>query len=105
MSSLRLYAPPCCDWASSSSLARRWAIVFSRRWRENSMSQRTASVRARRAGASTGTRGGAAGGDLDGHLVGGAADTPRADLERGGQRLDRDLERLYRVLAGLLAED
>ena len=41
--------------ASSSSLARRWAIVFSRRWRANSTSQRTASVRARRAGTSTGT--------------------------------------------------
>ena len=55
MSSLRLNAPPCWLWASSSSLARRWAIVFSRRWRANSTSQRTASVRARRAGTSTGT--------------------------------------------------
>src|ERR687884_359328 len=54
MSSLRLYAPPCCDCASISSLARRCAIVFSRRLRANSTSQRTASVRARRAGTSTG---------------------------------------------------
>src|SRR5918994_1261457 len=55
MSSLRLYAPPCCDCASSSSLASRCAIDFSRRLRANSTSQRTASVRARRAGTSTGT--------------------------------------------------
>src|SRR3954465_4962260 len=55
MSSFRLNAPPCWDTASSSSLASRWAIVFSRRWRANSTSQRTASVRARRCGTSTGT--------------------------------------------------
>ena len=41
--------------AKRSSLARRWAIVFSRRARANSISQRTASVRARGPGTSTGT--------------------------------------------------
>src|SRR5688572_7039596 len=38
--------------------------------------------------------------DLDGDLVGRAADTAGADLEDRGQRLERDLERLERVLAG-----
>ena len=37
------------------TLAVRWLIGFSRRWRENWTSHRTASVRARRAGTSTGT--------------------------------------------------
>src|SRR5215212_257425 len=89
MSSLRLNAPPCWFTASSSSLARRCDIVFSRRWRANSTSQRTARVRARDPGTSTGTW----------------SDAPRADLEHGGERLDRLLERLDRVLAGALAED
>src|SRR5829696_4439801 len=44
-------------------------------------------------------------GHLDRDLVGGAADTPRANLEHGGERLDGVLERLDRVLAGPLAED
>src|SRR2546422_751261 len=48
MSSLRLKAPPCWACASASSPASRCDIVFSRRWRANSTSQRTASVRARR---------------------------------------------------------
>ena len=68
------------------------AIVFSRRLRRELTSQRIASV-----------RGGAA--DLDGHLIGGAADAARTNLEVRRHRLDRDLELLERVLAGLLADD
>src|SRR3954469_15163135 len=111
MSSFRLYAPPCCCWASSSSLASRWAIERSRRLRAKPTSQRTASVRARRGGASTGDRegaaparggGGAAGGHLDRHLVGRAADAAGADLEHRRERLDGRLEGLDRVLARAL---
>src|SRR4051794_41614647 len=54
MSSLRLNAPPWSDWASESSPASRSAIDFSRRWRAKPTSQRTARVRARRGGTSTG---------------------------------------------------
>src|SRR3954453_837967 len=43
--------------------------------------------------------------DLDRHLVGGAADATRFDLERGRQRLDRGLERLDRVLVAALGDD
>ena len=50
-------------------------------------------------------RAGAAGGNLDRHLVGGAADAAGADLEHRGQLFDRRLERLDRVLAGALADD
>src|SRR5205823_9252808 len=50
-----------------------------------------------------GERPGAARRDLDGHLVGRAADAAGADLEDGRQRLDRRLERLDGVLAGPLA--
>src|SRR5215213_1288923 len=46
-----------------------------------------------------------AGGNLDRHLVGGAADAARLDLEHRRQRLDRGLQRLDRVAAGALAED
>src|SRR5680860_158290 len=52
-----------------------------------------------------GERAGAASGDLDRHLVGGAADPARADLERRGQVFDRRLQGLDRVLAGTLADD
>src|SRR5215207_6591556 len=44
-------------------------------------------------------------GDLDGHLVGRAADAAGADLEDGGERLDRLLERLDGLLARPLAQD
>ena len=44
-------------------------------------------------------------GDLDRHLVGGAADAARADLERRGERLDRRLERLDRVFVAALGDD
>src|SRR5262249_56392313 len=43
----------------------------------------------------------APGPDLDGHLVGGAADAPRADLERGTDVLDRALEHRDGVAARL----
>src|SRR5215210_7000172 len=42
---------------------------------------------------------------LDGHLVGRAADAAGADLEHGGDLLDRLLERRDRVLARALGED
>src|SRR3954465_452376 len=109
MSSFRLYAPPCCCWASSSSLASRCAIERSRRLRAKPTSQRTASVRARRGGGPPGARGGGPppppGGPLDGHLVGRAADPAGADLEHGRERLDGRLEGLDRVLARALGED
>src|ERR1044072_6062409 len=90
MSSLRLCAPPCWDCASSSSLASRIAIVFSRRWRGESTGQ---------------PPGGGAGGHLDRALVRRATDAAGLDLEHGGQRLDRRLELLDGVLAGALADD
>src|SRR3954453_23183275 len=100
MSSLRLYAPPCWDCASMSSLASRWAMVFSRRWRGQSASSRAAGLggaagggaagplghglHAARAGEldepADGERARAAGRDLDWHLIGGAADAAGADL-------------------------
>src|SRR5215470_12893176 len=43
-------------------------------------------------------RAGAAGGDLDRHLVGGAADAAGADLEHRGQLFDRRFQGLDRVL-------
>ena len=46
-----------------------------------------------------GQRAGAAGGHLDRHLVGGATDAARADLEHRRERLDPRLELLDRVLA------
>ncbi len=49
-------------------------------------------------------RAGAPGGHLDRHLVGGAADAPRADLERRRERLDRRLQRLHRVFVAALGE-
>src|SRR6185295_20165686 len=52
-----------------------------------------------------GERAGAAGRDLDRHLVGRAADTAGADLEHRGERLDGRLERLDRVLARALGEN
>src|SRR5436305_5048893 len=48
---------------------------------------------------------GAAGGDLDRHLVGGATDAAGADLEHRGQLFDRCLQGLDRVLAAALADD
>ena len=48
---------------------------------------------------------GAAGGNLDRDLVGGAADAAGADLEHRGQLFDRRLERLDRILAAALADD
>src|SRR3954452_5415422 len=84
--------------ASISSLARRWAIVFSRRWRGEPARPRTA-------GGGGGGGAGAARDDLDRDLVGRAADAAGPDLERGRQGLDGGLELLDRVLAGLLADD
>ena len=52
-----------------------------------------------------GERAGAALRDLDGHLVGGAADAAGADLENRGERLDRRLEGLDGILARALGED
>src|SRR3954447_453063 len=52
-----------------------------------------------------GERAGAAGGDLDRHLVGGATHATGAHLEHRRQRLDRGLQRLHRVLARALGED
>src|SRR3954464_183867 len=52
-----------------------------------------------------GQRAGAALRDLDGHLVGGAADAAGTDLEHRGQGLDGGLELLDRVLARALADD
>src|SRR5919112_2764619 len=52
-----------------------------------------------------GQRAGAALRNLDGHLVGGAADATGADLEHRRESLDRGLQRLHRVLAGALGED
>src|SRR5215210_279059 len=43
--------------------------------------------------------------DLDGHLVGGPADPPRADLEDRGQLLYRLVEHLDGRPAGALADD
>ena len=48
-----------------------------------------------------GQRGGPAGLDLDGHLVGGAADTTALDLELGLDVVDGPLEGRQRLLAGL----
>src|SRR4029453_5876104 len=105
MSSLRLYAPPCCCWASRSSFARRWAMVFSRRWRGGPDGHTSAGVAGEldQPGEGQGAR--AARGDLDRHLVGRASDAAGANLEDGGERLDRRLERLDGVLARALAED
>src|SRR4249919_3964456 len=48
---------------------------------------------------------GAAGGDLDRDLVGGATDTAGADLEHRGKSFDRRLQDLDRVFAAALADD
>src|SRR3954451_23197656 len=108
MSSLRLYAPPCWDCASMSSLASRWAMVFSRRWRGGWRRARAGRARAL-AGEldepADGERAGAAWDDLDRDLVGGAADATRADLEDRRQRLDRRLQLLDGIGAGALADD
>src|ERR687889_652700 len=85
MSSLRLKAPPCWDVASMSSLASRWAIVFSRRARANSTSQRTARVRARREGVVDDALGGGLLA-VQHHLVDDLLDEARAV---DGVRLDR----------------
>src|SRR3954447_20509482 len=52
-----------------------------------------------------GERAGTALRDLDGHLVGRAADAAGADLEHRGQSLDRRLQCLHRVLTRALGED
>src|SRR5947209_7338459 len=44
-------------------------------------------------------------GDLDGNLVGGAADAARPDLQNGSERFDAGFELLDRGLAAALAED
>src|SRR3954466_15106645 len=102
MSSLRLNAPPCWDCASRSSLARRWAIVFSRRWRGRPAGPAGGGEPGEPA---DGERAGAAGRDLDGHLVGGAADAAGADLEDRREDLDRGLELLDRIRSGALGDD
>src|SRR6185312_5159586 len=48
---------------------------------------------------------GAALGDLDGHLVGGAADAAGTDLEDRSELADGLLEDVGRILAGALADD
>jgi hypothetical protein len=70
-------------------LANRWAIVFS-------------PLPGELHEPADGQRAGAPRGHLDGHLVGSATDAPRADLERGGQRPDRCLQRLDRVFVAAL---
>src|SRR4051795_8310261 len=123
MSSFRLKAPPCCDCASRSSLASRWAIVFSRRWRAEPTRPRggggggggggrpprghrlLAPLAGEAHEPADGEGAGAARGHLDGDLVGRTADAAGADLENRRQRLDRLLERLHRVLARALTED
>jgi hypothetical protein len=51
------------------------------------------------------TGSGSTGRDLDGHLIGGAADAAGADLEHGRQGLDRVLERLDGLAARALGDD